>query len=372
MNFFEISFLLFAFLGLLLSVFFFVKRKGDRIANAILGIYLILFAYNITWNSLYWSELIFTERYASLLFTNHFPWISYGPLFYLYVRRVIKQRAFKRYDIFHFLPLILVLIGKWPLLILDSTSKLTVLTNGTWRDYGYTPKFIAWIIILQLFIYGVSTLVILRKNKPHLGSNKKMWLKFFISFYFGYWIAFTSYFVLAALALITKENDYFIGYMIVFFIGMVSYFGLMQPDVFNGLSMEKIIPFIKYKKTGLTKSHSIELKERLIIIMANDKPFLENDLRLEDLAKLLNLSRHHMSQVINEHFQLPFFDYINQHRITEAKGLLMDKRGDLNITQIAYSVGFNNRVSFYKAFKKFTGTTPSDYINNIHSRHDAS
>ncbi|NER13166.1 helix-turn-helix domain-containing protein [Leptobacterium flavescens] len=369
MNFFELSFLFFAFLGLLLALSFFIKKNGDRQSNTILGIYLLLFAYNIVFNTLYWSELLYRKTYIHFFYTNFFPWISYGPLFYLYVKRVVLKKDFKTVELLHFLPVLLFVIARWPLFSLDAELKLAAALDGSWRNYGFMIRHVSWFFIIpQMLVYALSALVILRKNTTLLDSNKRLWLKFFIGSFLGYWLAFTSYFVLSYSGLITKQNDYFIGYLIVFFIGMVAYFGFMQPDVFNGLSMEKVIPFIKYKKTGLTQSHSLELKDRLLMIMEKEKPFLENDLRLEDLAKSLSLSRHHMSQVINEHFQMSFFDYINQHRIEEAKELLIKNREDLNISQIAYSVGFNNRVSFYKAFKKFTGTTPSDYIS-VHSHH---
>ncbi|GAA4277075.1 hypothetical protein GCM10022259_17990 [Aquimarina mytili] len=94
--------------------------------------------------------------------------------------------------------------------------------------------------------------------------------------------------------------------------------------------------------------------------METEKPYLDNELRLDYLAKKLNLSRHHMSQVINEHFDLSFFDFINKYRIDEAKEKLSNTTG-LSMSEILYTCGFNNRVSFYKAFKKFTKITPTEY-----------
>ncbi|MEW7290833.1 helix-turn-helix domain-containing protein [Aquimarina sp. 2304DJ70-9] len=146
----------------------------------------------------------------------------------------------------------------------------------------------------------------------------------------------------------------------IFFTGLLFYFAFLQPKVFDGLSMDKVLPFKKYRKTGLTRDHSLELKSRLLDVMEKDKPYLNSELRIAHLAKQLNLSRHHMSQVINEHFDLSFFDFINQYRVEEAKKMMVED-DHLNMTEILYSSGFNNRVSFYKAFKKFTKITPSEY-----------
>ena len=363
MNLFEITFLIFSFFGLLMSGFFFIKKKGDNVANKLLGIYLLLFSYNIISNCFYWSELMYTKTYIHLFYTVYFPWISYGPLFYLYIRRVIKGKPIAYINILHFIPFLLLLIGRWPLYLLNASDKLSAVTDGSWSGFGYTPRYMSWIIVVQLFIYGITSVLLFKKNSALLNTNKKIWLKVFIGSFFGYWIAFAAYFVLLYFDLITTQNDYFIGYIIVFFIGLVTYFGVMQPDVFDGLPMQKVLPFIKYQKTGLPHSKSLELKEQLALFMVNEKPYLENDLKLIGLAKHLNLPRHHMSQVINEHFQLSFFDYINQYRINDAKTLLLQKNKDLNINQIAYSVGFNNRVSFYKAFKKFEQCAPTDFIS---------
>ena len=366
MNAFEIIFLFSSFVGCCFGIFFLIKEKGDKMANGILGVYMIAFAYNIGFNSLYWSKLLYTETFIHLLGTNVFPWLLYGPLFYIYVRRVINKKGIRLHDSFHLLPVFIYIASKLSFYFLPATKKLTLVFNGDYLNYGISTMDTAKFAMVQMFIYGILALKISFKNTRELNRNKKIWLQFLVGAFMGYWTVFVIYFVRIPLGLYSVQSDYIICFFILFFIGGVSYFGFMQPDVFNGLPMHKVVPFIKYKKTGLTKAHSIELKDRLEHLMLNEKPFLDNNLRLEDLAKLLNLSRHHMSQIINEQFDVCFFDYVNQHRVTEAIELLISNEDNLNITQVAYSAGFNNRVSFYKAFKKVTGTTPSDFII-IHS-----
>ncbi|MCL6273831.1 AraC family transcriptional regulator [Muricauda sp. 2012CJ35-5] len=98
--------------------------------------------------------------------------------------------------------------------------------------------------------------------------------------------------------------------------------------------------------------------------MQTRKPYLSQELRLDDIAELLNISRHHASQVINENYGLNFFDYVNAYRVEEAKRLLEgNQENDVqSISEVAYQSGFNNRVSFYNAFKKVTNTTPTEYL----------
>ena len=120
--------------------------------------------------------------------------------------------------------------------------------------------------------------------------------------------------------------------------------------------------FPKYKKSGLTTSLSIELKNHLEHLFKNEKIYKESDINLEMIAEKLNTSRHNASQVINEHFKVSFHELVNKFRIEEAKKILTDdQQKNLNIIDVAYEVGYNNKVTFNKAFKKDTLLTPSQF-----------
>ncbi|MEM8845945.1 MAG: helix-turn-helix domain-containing protein [Bacteroidota bacterium] len=119
----------------------------------------------------------------------------------------------------------------------------------------------------------------------------------------------------------------------------------------------------KYGKTGLTPSFSLELKSKLEYVMLTQKIYLNPNLKLDDIATVLNVSRHHASQVINENFNVSFYDYINAYRIKDVKyKLSLHHRENKSISDLAYECGFNNRVSFYNAFNKMTSMTPKQFI----------
>ena len=119
----------------------------------------------------------------------------------------------------------------------------------------------------------------------------------------------------------------------------------------------------KYRNNHIAEDLSSDIRERLLTLMKVEKPHLRSDLRLDDLARLLKVSRHHASQVINQHFRQNFNDFINSYRIDAAVQLLRDEHVVFSMKEIAYKVGFNNYVSFYKAFKKITGQLPKDFKN---------
>ena len=140
----------------------------------------------------------------------------------------------------------------------------------------------------------------------------------------------------------------------------------MVLEVYKRYSLERnIFSFIdfdknKYANSGLSEEMLTQLALKLDRVMSEKKPYLENDLTLNDLAERLSVSRYHLSQIINQKHKLGFYDYVNRFRIQEAKRLI---RLDNNsgVTEVGYKVGFNNRVSFYKAFKKFESCTPTEY-----------
>ena len=357
-NFWEILFFFFAFQALIMSFFFFFKRKGDKTANILLGVYLLFFSCNIVYNVLYWSKLLFTPENVNLYGILAIFWISYPPLIYLYIRRVVTNRPFKSKDLFHAVPVISIIVFYIPFFVLNSSKKLEILANGQLGEYVFNLKHNFTFTVLIMVFYVVFAYITFKDNL--LGRNKNRWITWLLGSFACYVFSMVTYYILARLGLITTESDYFITYSLIFFIGLVTYFGLVQPNVFNGLSMDKVLPFKKYRNTGLTQNHSMELKSNLLDHMSLHKPYLNSNLRLDDLAEKLNLSRHHTSQIINEHFDTNFFDFINGYRIEEAKSLLLQNE-TLNVSDVIYSSGFNNRVSFYNTFKKYTGMTPTQF-----------
>ena len=103
-------------------------------------------------------------------------------------------------------------------------------------------------------------------------------------------------------------------------------------------------------------------EKQLDELMGKEQPYLNPDLTLPGLAKKIDIPTNYLSQVINERKDSNFFDYINSHRVAEARQRLKNPaHEDLPIIQVAYSVGFNSKSTFNAAFKKFSKTTPTDY-----------
>ena len=132
------------------------------------------------------------------------------------------------------------------------------------------------------------------------------------------------------------------------------------------MSRSSLFEGVEQHEPPLTPEHHVEVNpEHVALIeehMATQKPFLANILTLEQLAKQLELSPRTLSNVINRHFELNFFEFINRYRVEEAKHLLQNPElNNKTMIEIMAESGFNSKATFNTFFKKLVGSTPSQY-----------
>ncbi|MFL4471834.1 helix-turn-helix domain-containing protein [Tateyamaria armeniaca] len=119
----------------------------------------------------------------------------------------------------------------------------------------------------------------------------------------------------------------------------------------------------KYEKSALSAEASHRLGRKLRAAMEVDHLHRDPNLSLWALARHIGASPNYVSQTLNEEIGESFFDFVNGYRVAEAKNLLTTT--DQSILAITYDVGFNARSSFYNAFKRITGQTPSYFRKNM-------
>jgi AraC-like DNA-binding protein len=81
---------------------------------------------------------------------------------------------------------------------------------------------------------------------------------------------------------------------------------------------------------------------------------------LEELAGRMGLSRHQVSELLNDRMGTNYSTFINGFRIHEA-GELLRGRPDMTVLEIALEVGFGNKTSFNEAFRRSAGMSPTDF-----------
>jgi len=118
------------------------------------------------------------------------------------------------------------------------------------------------------------------------------------------------------------------------------------------------------KKTALINAtKSSEYSTRLLEYLSVNKPFLNPDLSLRELASQVDIHPNHLSWLLNNNFGKNYNEFINQYRIEAFKlNAKASKNANLTIEGLAYESGFNSKTVFNTYFKKETGLTPKQFM----------
>jgi AraC-like DNA-binding protein len=307
----------------------------------------------------YFQLIMHQPSYGLLLLSQNLT-LAYGPILILIIQHILLQRIKPIRLILHALPFSL-------LLLLIATDLYQYLVNP--------PILLASIIFIQVFSYIAYALVILKRHKKHLMNITKhhknstyYWLLFLIIGLFAVMVMDCSIWLLIIMGIqpeltIIKT----IASMMGIYISCIALFALYQPDIFTHQKYKKEEPSLERKPTHTIRNVELSpeaahaLEQQLDALVTKYKPHLDSEISLTKLASLLGVTRNQLSELLNNHKQVSFYDFLNNLRYNESIHLLENKKMTLSITDIAYRAGFNNKNSFYKVFKLKAGLTPTEY-----------
>ena len=103
-----------------------------------------------------------------------------------------------------------------------------------------------------------------------------------------------------------------------------------------------------------------DLTQRISLLMEQEQVYLDSNLKLSDLTRLLVRNRTAISACINSKWNCSFSQLVNNYRVTHAQRL-MNKQADIKIAEVWMNSGFTTESSFFRAFKNVTGMTPMEW-----------
>jgi len=356
-------------IGFFIFILIFVKKQRDGVSSFLIGTFVFINAVFIFQIFLLLTNLRF--RTPHFLYLSSITIYLYGPLIYFYFKRVILNYTFVKRDLLHLIPTTLILVVFTPVFLLPAQEKLNIMLGvGSFDAWPY-KLFTVTTKIISLLIYGALLLRLYLNSKKKIAlftPELQSWLRIMILFVEFYVVSYLVY-GLVIMQFIPNRGVLF-HIQVVSIATMVLYIGYnsyLRPNMFAKNLKALGLAQNKYVKSSLTSSFSEELKAKLIYLLEEEKVYKRNNINLDYLAEKLDTTRHNASQVINENFSLSFFELINTYRIEEAIAILKkDTEKRMNIIEVAYEVGFNNKVTFNKSFKKHLSQTPSQYISNLH------
>ena len=139
---------------------------------------------------------------------------------------------------------------------------------------------------------------------------------------------------------------------------------LLRPEILYGVKLNVApVKNNKPKPQPAASQFPSELSSNLRSFMEK-RLYLEKNIKLQTVAEQLGVQPYILSAYINQIYHMRFNDLVNWCRIQFIKdGLIKGKWTMLTLEAVAEEAGFNNRTTFLAAFKRFTGVTPTAFVN---------
>lgn len=332
----------------------------------------------------FWGFTVLSFVLQSREFYSRFPHIFgigtgliflFFPLMYVYIRTYLYKDS-RRLSKFwmHFIPMIFFFVAFSPFYFQSGAAKATSIAEGIpqWLRQLFSIGDV--VIISQGVIYTILSLRLLqhfqyfrakRLSKVQLSAVK--WLKQFVIINVFLWAIGTS----GAFIEILQMKDMFDLFK-VYYLGLtvltlwLGFFTLQKPHLF---SMSESIKFMaiekKEEENAETESEDLKL---LIHYFETQKPYLDNEMNMQDLVNGSGFSKHRISDIFNNELHKTFYEVINEYRTKEAIRLIEDGLYKQHtLTHLAELAGFNSKATFNRIFKKNTGKTPTEFIQGLKS-----
>ncbi|WP_299102621.1 helix-turn-helix domain-containing protein [uncultured Winogradskyella sp.] len=307
---------------------------------ALVGFHILIFLYGSSRLGMLYTDLI-DWFYFEVAFL-------FGPLVFIHLQcLILNKQKLRPTDALHLLPILVYWIGYGDVLLMDGDTRIKYV-----REHFYSRTMIwNYLLAFQMLVYAIGCSIFLFRNSIKLSAKRLQYAVFLVVAYVcsSLLIAYLTHYA-------NNWRDFAWFYVILtFLIFGVGYFLVNNPDFL--LQIKK-----KYFGSNLSENDMKRIQSKIELAFKNDNVFLDGSFNISGLSLLLNEKQHHVSQTFSELISENFNDYVNKHRIEIAKQYLHDaKYKHYKIEAIALESGFNNKVTFYKAFTKFTAHTPSAF-----------
>ncbi len=303
------------------------------------------------------------------------PWLLPGllalsPAIFFYVRQRSAGTPIRRTDWPH---AIVPLLGCGVAL---AVSLLSAETRNALFGLGVSPEggMVAALMVISFALVVTAPLVSLGYLWASVGKLRayRAWLKDHLSnldkrelrWVDGFMLSLVGLWVLVGVALLSDNLGgalWISGEWVLAAVGatlmLVLAFALIAEDS-QALS-EAQAPQPRYQNSALSDEAAEALALKLEVAVGEERLYLDPNLSLDRLARHLRAAPDHVSQTLNGYMKTSFFDYIARWRVEAAKERLVLSTN--SVLEIAIEVGFNSRSTFYKAFNRETGLTPTAY-----------
>ena len=319
------------------------------------------------------------ETYIMLDPVYTFASLAVYPLYYWYIKLLTIETRYNYRNLWYLLPAIVLSLASIVIyLIMSHEEAMKYLRGVLLREGMQSPPSLRYqlqkgIYLLSRAVFAVQVifflvlgrkLVIRYNNKianfySNLENKTIVWVKLLLYSFVVTSIASILFNVIGRTVFLNSTVLLLIPSaifsLLLFFIGLQGY---MQ----NHTVVDLIEDAIEYQEITLKNYNQAQLKKKLMNLFANDKIYKNSDLKITQVSSKLNTNRTYISQLINNDFDCSFSEFVNGHRILEAKKMLAnDEFDNYSLNYISEEVGFGSLNTFIRVFKESAGITPGRF-----------
>ena len=239
------------------------------------------------------------------------------------------------------------------------------------ESFVYSASYVYMEFLSKLIrvFYAIACFSLISRYSSRLqdtNSNmEKVHLSWLRALVIGFLLVMVSEAILVAAKIINIYTNF--SFSLFVNIGLTGYyitFALVNLLVFTAVryfgAFEQVNEIKITKKVRDERFFQPELALSVDDAIRGGQIYMDPDITLDKLAESLKISPRDLSSLINRHFGINFYEFINRYRIEEAKRMLTSEEYKATtITDIYLKVGFNSKSVFYTFFKKLEGMTPS-------------
>lgn len=405
---FHSSLLLIFFVHGLVYVVLLLNRglQNNTAADKWLALFLLLCIFYITPWMLGFGGWYDNQPYRDILFYMPFQHLFFiGPVIFFYVQSLLNPAfRFGKKEWLHLLPGFLYILF---CLVMFITDKLVLhqyyfLASQQDPDFDWWYQLTGFASMVFYFLLSLRYYNMYRRIIVQAISYAELvmfrWMKKFLMAFLLMLVLRLLFFIAGLLPVFSNLDyvgpwwQYFSFAIIFYYIAIAGHANTIVTKVPFKLSLieNKKVLLLPYNNHQVINENSVfeeaeiiedinatetdnsllnEWKPKIMQLVKEERAYEDPELSLMQMAKQLKTNASILSKAINQGFDKNFNDFINQYRIEAVQEKLHAGEQKIQtLLGIAYDCGFNSKATFNRAFKKATGQSPKEWVQQLNGK----
>ncbi len=344
------------------------QRRHEAAGQGLLAAWIALASLDLAVRALYLADpgpgLLRPYRLVGL-----FPFL-HASAFYLYCRTVVRGDRLRRADLLHLAVFALAVLAWGDLLLLDEAGLADLYralaagripARAPWLDLAMMAWGLACLLLALRLVWRYRRRLLASASDGDPGALR--WLiamglsqALIWAIAFGQWLTTLPWLSYRLIYAAVAAWVFLVGYLALVRPQVPHAAGDIDEAAAAGPPAPEPPP-----AAGHEDPRADAVAARIDALMTQGRVHREPALTIAQLARRSGYPEYLVSAVINRRHGVPFWEFVNRHRIADVCAALADPRDARTVLEIAFAAGFTAKSTFNAAFKRLQGETPAAY-----------